>query len=109
MLGMAGTPVIDSPSAWVTISLPSTVTRTIAALRWACAIVSPTILITARALAGFAEAPHHGAAGALPFGEQASAATARRHTTEPRCREMVMTDPDLMFRHSRGCGGPAAR
>ncbi len=33
MLGMAGRPVIDSPTACVTISLPSMVTRTIAAFR----------------------------------------------------------------------------
>ena len=48
---VAGTPVIDSPTAWVTISLPSTVTRTMTAFRCACAMVSRTTRITASALA----------------------------------------------------------
>nr|GLK34774.1 hypothetical protein GCM10017611_16230 [Rhodococcus wratislaviensis] len=53
---VAGTPVIDSPRAWVTISLPSTVTRTITAFRWLSAMVSRTIFITASACAGSADA-----------------------------------------------------
>src|ERR1700682_62969 len=50
MLVVAGTPVIESPTAWVTISFPSTVTRAMTDLRWACAMVSRTIFITAPAL-----------------------------------------------------------
>jgi len=41
---------MDSPAAWVTTSLPSTVTLTMAAFRCASAIVSRTIRITASAL-----------------------------------------------------------
>src|ERR1700752_2895319 len=52
MSTVAGTPVIDSPRACVTISFPSTVTRTITALRCAEPIVSRTIFITASAIAG---------------------------------------------------------
>src|ERR1700694_998364 len=51
MLVVAGTPVIESPTASVTTSFPSTVTRTMTDLRWACVIVSRTIFITASALA----------------------------------------------------------
>src|SRR5215208_6808111 len=46
---VAGTPVIDSPRAWVTTSLPSTVTLTMTAFRFAWAMVSRTIRITASA------------------------------------------------------------
>ena len=51
MFVVAGTPVIESPTAWVTTSLPSTVTRTMTAFRWVSAMVSRTIFITASALA----------------------------------------------------------
>ena len=47
--GVAGTPVIDSPTASVTTSLPSTVTRTITAFRCDCVIASRTMRMTASA------------------------------------------------------------
>ena len=50
MLVPAGTPVIDSPTASVTTSCPSTVTRTMTAFRCSDAIVSRTARITASAL-----------------------------------------------------------
>src|SRR4051794_33189509 len=46
---VAGTPVIDSPYALVMTSLPSTVTRTITALRSCCFIWSSTICSMAAA------------------------------------------------------------
>ena len=84
---VAGTPVIDSPTAWVTTSLPSTVTRTMAAFRCACAMVSRTMRITASALV----------ASALEVGDSDGRAPgaqpvriARAHNTARRRRTRAM-------------------
>src|SRR5882757_67033 len=51
MAVVAGTPVIDSPTAKVATSLPLSVTRTMAALRCDCFTTSLTMRITASASA----------------------------------------------------------
>src|SRR5947209_1879708 len=53
MAGVAGTPVMESPTAKVVISLPFSLTRTMAALRCDCFTTSATMRITASALAVF--------------------------------------------------------
>ena len=82
---VAGTPVIDSPTAWVTTSLPSTVTRTMTAFRCACAMVSRTMRITASALA-FSVVEVGDSVGSAPGAQPVSRtrtqiATRRRRTT----------------------------
>src|SRR4051812_37511116 len=79
---VAGTPVIDSPSAAVTTSLPSMVTRTIADFRCSPAMVSRTIFSTASACAGGGA----GGAGGLGGGEQA--VSSARVLTRPAARRM---------------------
>src|SRR6185369_17956211 len=66
MFVVAGTPVIDSPTAWVTISLPSSVTRTMTALRWFADIASRTVFITASARGSAAEDPGGGVVDVQP-------------------------------------------
>jgi hypothetical protein len=48
---LAGTPVMDSPTALVSSSLPPSVTRTMAALRCDCFITSSTMRANASAVA----------------------------------------------------------
>jgi hypothetical protein len=51
MAGVAGTPVMDSPTARVSTSLPPSVTRTMAAFRCDCFITSSMMRSTASAFA----------------------------------------------------------
>src|SRR5262245_33743385 len=88
MFVVAGTPVIESPTAWVTTSLPSTVARTMTAFRWVSAMVSRTIFITASALAVGAGDSAGGVAGAQPTTNISSA------VVRPRMRR-VRSMPDL--------------
>ena len=81
MAVVAGTPVIDSPTAWVTTSLPSTVTRTMTAFRCACAMVSRTTRITASALA-VSVVGLRASVGSAPGAQPASRARAQHDCEE---------------------------
>src|SRR4029450_5914598 len=96
MAVVVGTPVIESPAAWVTTSLPSAVTRTMTALRCACAMVSRTIRITASALA-VSVVDGGVCVGSAPG---AQAVSARAHIT---ARTRWMTDmPRILAEWPRG-------
>ena len=84
---VAGTPVIESPTASVTISLPSIVTRTITALRWASAMVSLTTFITAAALTGSAEAEEEAEEETGPLADVHALHSPTRHTRTSSVRE----------------------
>ena len=88
---VAGTPVIDSPTAWVTTSRPSTVTRTMTAFRCACDMVSRTIFITASALARSVVAVGVGDPGGRAAGVQPVSMTSAQSTGKQR-RMKGMTD-----------------
>src|SRR4051812_41810367 len=83
---VAGTPVIDSPSAAVTTSLPSIVTRTIADFRCSPAMVSRTIFSTACPWAWACAGAGAGGAGGLGGGEQA--VSSARVLMRPAARRM---------------------
>ena len=79
--GVAGTPVIDSPTARVSTSWPSTVTRTITAFRCDCVITSSTIRITAsdcEVSVGAGGASERSAAGAQAVRTATALSTATR-------------------------------
>src|ERR1044071_5619124 len=88
MFVVAGMLVIESPAARVTISLPSTVTRTMTALRCVSAIVSRTIAITASASAGAAVGAGDSAEGGVAGTQPASNKSAQVRPRTRRARGM---------------------
>lgn len=86
MAVVAGTPVIESPTARVTTFLPATVTRTSTAFRCACVMKSRTIRMTASALAPLLVGDE---AGPVRGGAQ-PASSPRARTEHPRRRKTGM-------------------
>ncbi len=90
MAGVAGTPVMDSPTARVSTSLPPSVTRTIAAFRWDFFITSSMMRSTASAFA--VSVADVAGGGGLTAGPQAVTRTSALIAAHTRTAKIM---PDL--------------